>query len=62
MICGAAEAPLTPITFGAFDVVNVLSVQNEFPQKPRPFDNKRDGFVLGSWNFSFRRIKPCFKT
>ena len=48
MICGAAEAPLTPITFGAFDVVNVLSVQNEYPQKAsRPFDNKRDGFILG---------------
>jgi beta-ketoacyl-acyl-carrier-protein synthase II len=48
MICGAAEAPLTPITFGAFDVVNVLSVHNDDPQKAsRPFDNKRDGFVLG---------------
>ena len=48
MICGAAEAPLTPITFGAFDVVNVLSVRNDNPQAAsRPFDNKRDGFVLG---------------
>ncbi|MGA2775736.1 MAG: beta-ketoacyl-[acyl-carrier-protein] synthase family protein [Candidatus Omnitrophota bacterium] len=48
MICGAAEAPLTPITFGAFDVVNVLSVRNDEPEKAsRPFDNKRDGFVLG---------------
>jgi len=47
MICGAAEAPLTPITFGAFDVVNVLSVRNDQPEKAsRPFDNKRDGFVL----------------
>ncbi|PIP19694.1 MAG: beta-ketoacyl-[acyl-carrier-protein] synthase family protein [Candidatus Omnitrophica bacterium CG08_land_8_20_14_0_20_41_16] len=47
MICGAAEAPLTPITFGAFDVINVLSVHNDEPQKAsRPFDNKRDGFVL----------------
>ncbi|MDD5560933.1 MAG: beta-ketoacyl-[acyl-carrier-protein] synthase family protein [Candidatus Omnitrophica bacterium] len=47
MVCGAAEAPLTPITFGAFDVVNVLSVHNDDPQKAsRPFDNKRDGFVL----------------
>ncbi|MBI4982518.1 MAG: beta-ketoacyl-[acyl-carrier-protein] synthase family protein [Candidatus Omnitrophica bacterium] len=47
MICGAAEAPLTPITFGAFDVVNVLSVKNDAPEKAsRPFDNKRDGFVL----------------
>jgi len=48
MICGAAEAPITPITFGAFDVVNVLSVRNDNPQAAsRPFDNKRDGFVLG---------------
>lgn len=48
MFCGAAEAPITPITFGAFDVVNVLSCKNDAPQKAsRPFDNKRDGFVLG---------------
>ncbi|MDD2679717.1 MAG: beta-ketoacyl-[acyl-carrier-protein] synthase family protein [Candidatus Omnitrophica bacterium] len=48
MICGAAEAPITPITFGAFDVVNVLSCRNDNPQgASRPFDNKRDGFVLG---------------
>ncbi|HNX81006.1 MAG TPA: beta-ketoacyl-[acyl-carrier-protein] synthase family protein [Candidatus Omnitrophota bacterium] len=47
IIAGAAEAPLTPITFGAFDVVNVLSAHNDEPQKAsRPFDNKRDGFVL----------------
>ncbi len=47
MVCGAAEAPLTPITFGAFDVVNVLSARNDEPHKAsRPFDNKRDGFVL----------------
>lgn len=47
MVCGAAEAPITPITFGAFDVVNVLSVRNDEPEKAsRPFDKKRDGFVL----------------
>lgn len=47
MICGAAEAPLTPITFGAFDVVNVLSARNDKPEAAsRPFDKKRDGFVL----------------
>lgn len=47
MICGAAEAPITPITFGAFDVVNVLSCRNDNPEAAsRPFDNKRDGFVL----------------
>jgi len=47
MICGAAEAPITPITFGAFDVVNVLSARNDNPEAAsRPFDKKRDGFVL----------------
>lgn len=47
MITGASEAPITPITFGAFDTVNVLSVHNEFPEKAsRPFDAKRNGFVI----------------
>ncbi len=36
MICGAAEAPITPITFGAFDVVNVLSVRNDEPGRSQP--------------------------
>ncbi len=47
MITGASEAPITPITFGAFDTVNVLSVHNAEPQKAsRPFDAKRNGFVI----------------
>lgn len=47
MISGASEAPITPITFGAFDTVNVLSVHNDIPEKAsRPFDNRRNGFVI----------------
>ena len=47
IISGAAEAPITPITFGAFDVVNVLSARNDSPMAAsRPFDKRRDGFVL----------------
>ena len=47
MVTGAAEAPITPITFGAFDTVNVLSVHNDHPEKAsRPFDAKRNGFVI----------------
>src|SRR3989338_7072411 len=47
MLAGAAEAPITPITFGAFDVVNVLSARNDRPEAAsRPFDKKRDGFVI----------------
>lgn len=47
VVAGASEAPITPITFGAFDVVNVLSKRNDDPHRAsRPFDNKRDGFVI----------------
>ncbi len=47
VIAGATEAPITPITFGAFDVVNVLAKNNDEPHKAsRPFDNKRNGFVI----------------
>lgn len=47
VLSGASEAPLTPITFGAFDVVNVLSQRNDEPEKAsRPFDAKRNGFVI----------------
>ncbi|MCQ9208055.1 MAG: beta-ketoacyl-[acyl-carrier-protein] synthase family protein [Omnitrophica bacterium] len=47
VITGASEAPLTPITFGAFDVVNVLANNNAEPEKAsRPFDAKRNGFVI----------------
>ena len=47
VISGASEAPLTPITFGAFDVINVLSVHNDKPAKAsRPFDGRRNGFVI----------------
>ena len=47
MVTGASEAPITPITFGAFDTVNVLSTLNDNPEKAsRPFDAKRNGFVI----------------
>lgn len=47
VITGASEAPITPITFGAFDVINVLSVHNDEPAKAsRPFDGKRNGFII----------------
>lgn len=47
IIAGASEAPITPITFGAFDVIGALSKRNDEPHKAsRPFDRKRDGFVI----------------
>jgi 3-oxoacyl-[acyl-carrier-protein] synthase II len=48
MIAGAAEAPLAPLTFGAFDVLHAMSRGNEAPARAcRPFDATRDGFVMG---------------
>lgn len=47
VIAGANEAPVTPITFGAFDVINAISKRNDDPhQASRPFDKERDGFVV----------------
>ncbi|WP_438000513.1 beta-ketoacyl-[acyl-carrier-protein] synthase family protein [Sorangium sp. So ce185] len=48
MLCGASEAPITPIAIAAFDVVGALSTKrNDAPATAsRPFDAQRDGFVL----------------
>lgn len=48
MIAGGAEAPITPISIAGFNAAGALSVQNDEPQKAsRPFDSRRDGFVMG---------------
>ncbi len=47
MLAGGAEAPLAPLTFGAFAMIRVLSTRNEDPgTASRPFDKGRDGFVI----------------
>lgn len=47
-LAGGAEAPLAPLTFGAFALINVLSRRNEDPARAsRPFDAAREGFVMG---------------
>jgi 3-oxoacyl-[acyl-carrier-protein] synthase II len=47
MLAGGAEAPLAPLTFGAFSMIRVLSTRNEDPgTSSRPFDRGRDGFVI----------------
>ena len=48
MIAGGAEAAITPMAVGGFAAMKALSTRNEEPQKAsRPFDRKRDGFVIG---------------
>src|ERR1043165_6116398 len=48
IVAGGAEAPLTTITVGAFDIIKTMS---RWPGNPafacRPFDLLRDGFVMG---------------
>jgi len=48
MITGGTEASITPLTIAGFANMRALSQLNSDPQKAsRPFDNNRDGFVLG---------------
>jgi 3-oxoacyl-[acyl-carrier-protein] synthase II len=48
-IAGGAEVPLSPLAFGAFDIIRALSSgSNDQPERAaRPFDSARDGFVMG---------------
>jgi 3-oxoacyl-[acyl-carrier-protein] synthase II len=47
MLAGGAEAPLSPLAFGAFAMIRVLSTRNHDPATAsRPFDRDRDGFVI----------------
>ncbi|HEX7345635.1 MAG TPA: beta-ketoacyl-[acyl-carrier-protein] synthase family protein [Candidatus Limnocylindrales bacterium] len=48
-IAGGAEIPLSPLAFGAFDIIRALSAgHNDDPgHAARPFDAERDGFVMG---------------
>jgi 3-oxoacyl-[acyl-carrier-protein] synthase II len=47
MLAGGVEAPLAPLTFGAFDLIKVLTGRNDDPATAsRPFDRDRDGFVM----------------
>jgi 3-oxoacyl-[acyl-carrier-protein] synthase II len=48
IVAGGAEAPLSPLTFGAFAIIKSMSQWAGDPALAcRPFDAKRDGFVIG---------------
>lgn len=48
MLAGGTEAPLAPLTFGAFAILRAMSTRNDSPDAAsRPFDRARDGFVMG---------------
>lgn len=48
VFAGGVEAPLAPLTFGAFVILRAMSTRNDDPAgASRPFDRDRDGFVMG---------------
>ncbi len=48
MICGGAEACITPMGIGGFAAMRALSQRNGDPaHASRPWDKERDGFVVG---------------
>lgn len=48
-LAGGVEVPLSPLAFGAFDIIRALGAgHNDEPQRAaRPFDAERDGFIMG---------------
>jgi len=47
-LAGGVEAPLAPLSFGAFAIIRAMSTRNGDPERAcRPFDRDRDGFVMG---------------
>src|SRR4051812_26308664 len=48
VVVGGAEAPLAPLSYGAFDLIKTMSRWDGDPAlSSRPFDQQRDGFVMG---------------
>jgi len=48
MVCGGAESAITPLGVAGFASAKALSFRNDDPAAAsRPFDLKRDGFVIG---------------
>ena len=47
-VAGGVEAPLAPLSFGAFAIIRAMGTRNADPEAAcRPFDLDRDGFVMG---------------
>ncbi|MBD3167794.1 beta-ketoacyl-ACP synthase II [bacterium] len=54
VVCGGAEAPLTPTGVAGFNAAMALSTRNDDPMTAsRPFDKNRDGFVMAEGGATF---------
>lgn len=48
MICGGAEAAVSPLALAGFAAMRALSTRNDEPERAsRPYDAGRDGFIMG---------------
>lgn len=47
MLCGGAEASITPLAIGGFTAMKALCTANEPNRASIPFDAERSGFVMG---------------
>ncbi|MEB7463067.1 beta-ketoacyl-ACP synthase II [Staphylococcus succinus] len=47
MITGGAEAPITEIGIAGFSASHALSINNDAESACRPFQQERDGFIMG---------------
>lgn len=63
IICGGADAPITPATIAAFCLMRAVPTHwNDCPERAcRPFDMRREGFVLGegSWLFVVEELETA---
>lgn len=54
MVAGGTESTVSPMAIAGFSNMRALSTRNEAPQEAsRPWDNDRDGFVLGEGAATF---------
>jgi len=61
-LAGGSEAPLAPLSFGAFATIKAMSTRNDEPKRAsRPFDRDRDGFVMaeGSAMLCLQRLEDA---
>lgn len=61
ILCGGADAPLSPLILRAFHLMKILTTSwNREPERAsRPFSRDRDGFVLGegAWMFLVEELE-----
>lgn len=70
VVCGGVEACIVELGVGGFDAMRALSTTNDDPPRAcRPFDQMRNGFVMGegagfmvleSWQHAERRGAPVY--